>query len=187
MPYTVPSGDFVAIKADSAYSDQLGDRVALEINADDPTELVADGDHTGGVCAVGRTFHSEFQFTKPFPYSSGADASQIDPITQGRLQVRDFSILVRGSAGFEARVTSVEIPVAEQTEVPEEYVYEYPEKYVDQTVVGPATAENTEKFTFDVGMRSIHVKITITSDSHLPLNINGAEWNGYYVSQAART
>jgi hypothetical protein len=150
-------------------------------------KLYAEGDYSADDVHIGRKYLSDYEFTKPTIMLTGGDTQKgAAPVTQGRLQVRNMKVLTRNSGGFEARVSSDEVNPAEILAEQDEYVYEFPDKIVDAGTIGPMNPRPVDEFTFDVGMEAKHARIRITSNSHLPFTIVGAEWMGHYTAIPSR-
>lgn len=179
-------GNFRAILSDAGWGAQKGSSINLSPAATSNV-LFAEGNFSAFPAHIGRTYLSDYEFTKPGLFLPASDTTRgSEPVTQGRLQIGNFKVLVRNSAGFEARVSSDEVNPDEILAEQEEFVYEYPGKIVDMSTIGPTNPRPVDEFTFEVGMESKHARIRITSDSHLPLTLVGAEWEGRYVARAAR-
>jgi hypothetical protein len=98
-----------------------------------------------------------------------------------------FTVMVRDSAGFEARVTSTEVNPEEVLLAEEEYVYNYPGKLLNAGTVDVVNPKPVDSFTFDVGVENKFAKIRITGSSHLPCVIASAEWEGMFTTRSSRT
>ena len=186
LPYEAVDGTFLAILSDADFAADHQQAVAVTSDSD-PLVVMAEGDFSAGVAHIGRLYSTEYEFTKPVIFVQGGDTSRgVEPVTQGRLQIRKFKVLVRASGGFEARVTSDEVTTEEELQEPTEFVYLYPEKVTGQGTFGAMVPRPADLFSFDVGMDARYARIKITSTSFRDLTLIAAEWQGFYTARSAR-
>jgi hypothetical protein len=176
-------GTYQAVLSDDAHT-TLGQLVPLTFESG--KILWAFGDYSDGPATVGRTYTHTYEFSQPIITAPTEDGRSRASVTQGRLQIGRFKVLVRTSAGFEARVLNSEVNPDETLQDTEEYVYEFPSKYIGQSTVSPAHPVAISEHKFDVAMESKYARIQITGTSHLPFTLVGAEWEGTYTVRASR-
>jgi hypothetical protein len=179
-------GTFQAILSGTDFGSNLGKVVALTDPPSSNDHLCAEGDWSADSVHIGRLYTHTYEFTKPIITAPTEDGRSRAAMTQGRLQIGRFKVLVMTSAGFEARVLNDEVNPDEVLQEVEEYVYEFPSKYIGQSTVSPAHPVATSTHRFDVAMESTYARIQITGTSHLPFTLVGAEWEGTYTVRASR-
>lgn len=176
-------GDFRAVLSATAHGTALGQ--VLELTWD-TNHLWAYGDHSAGTAIVGRVTPFTYEFTKPILKLPGRSAGADVAVTQGRLQISKWKLLVRESGGFQVNVSSEEVNPEEITFTEDTYVYTYPGKIVSAGTVDVDNPRPSDEFLFDVGMEGKHAKIEVTGSSHLPFTLIGAEWEGQYSTRSQR-
>jgi hypothetical protein len=179
-------GDYRAVLSHTTWGADLGQFFDLEYESA-TGKLYTYGDWSAYSASVGRlSADYTYEFTRPIIKQSDQTSGQANPVTQGRLQIGIWKVLVRNSGGFEVHVSSNEIDSSEQEFAEEDYVYVYPGKIVRSSVLGAVHPKDNDTFTLDVSMEATHVKVEIQGTSHLPFTLIGAEWEGKYSTRSQR-
>lgn len=125
-----------------------------------------------------KVVYSGLPFTFRYQFSDQIISNNNEPITSGRLQLRNMIVNYSNSGSFEAHVT------------PENRTASI--KKFKGRIVGAASllvgrvAIETGKFKFPVLSKSDQVKIELVSDSYLPCAFQSAEWEGYFVLRSRK-
>lgn len=141
-----------------------------------PGSVTHSGDWSTYPVLIGRKYLSRYEFSKPIIEKGTNQQGSAAPVTQGRLQIRKFKLLLKKTGNILAKVALRG----------DDTVYEYPFSglIIGVATVGTLIPADTDEFSFDVGGESKNVAISVESDSYLPFTISGAEWEGYFTTRS---
>lgn len=127
---------------------------------------------TGGTVFYGVPFEFRYVFSEQVMKSNN------EPMTSGRLQLRNMSIVYNDTGSFEALV---------RPKGRSETTNKFNGRIVGAlaNLLGSVAIE-TGQYRFPVLAKSNEVEIEIRSDSHLPAIFQSAEWEGYFVMRSQR-
>lgn len=128
--------------------------------------------------AAGRTVFAGVPYRFRYRFSEIVMKKQNDPVTIGRLQVRNFSVVYYDTGFFEAHVS----PKNRDTSV---VVFTGRVLGSINNTLGSVPLENGT-FRIPVLAKNDQVTIELISDSFLPCAFQSAEWEGYYVLRSGR-
>jgi hypothetical protein len=178
-------GEYRAVLSDDGFAaGALGASHNLEFESG--KILWAYGDFSDDVARVGRVYTHVYEFTKALITAPNDKGTAVVPVSQGRLQLGRWKLLVQDSGGFDVYVLSDEINPLEITIAEEPYIYSFPSKIVGSGTVGVMNPRPVDVFQVDVGLEAQYARIRIVGNSHLPFTLVGAEWEGTYTVRASR-
>lgn len=125
----------------------------------------------------GVVFHG-VPYTFRYIFSEQVMKNNNEPMTSGRLQLRNMTLTYNDTGTFEARVT----PKGRDTTI----------NKFNGRIVGSlanllgSVAIETGQFRFPILAKSNEVEIEIRTDSHLPAVFQSAEYEGYFVMRSQR-
>lgn len=126
----------------------------------------------------GGTVFFGYPYTFRYIFSEQVMKQNNEPMTSGRLQLRNMSLVYNDTGTFTALVT----PKGRETKI----------NKFNGRIVGSlanllgSVAIETGEYRFPVLAKSSEVEIEIQSDSHLPAVFQSAEWEGYFVMRSQR-
>jgi hypothetical protein len=131
--------------------------------------VAARGDHTAGDAYVGRDYTMTVELSKIWPKDGDI------PITTGRLQITDLTILYEKTGYFEFKVTP------DGGRDTHSYIFEGKTLGDSGTVIdGPTIAENGAFGHKKVQSKADTVKLEIINDKTEPCVITSAQWRGFF-------
>lgn len=127
---------------------------------------------------VGGSVFVGVPYTFRYRFSEQVVKNNNEPMTIGRLQIRNWNVVYNQTGFFEAEVT----PTARPTQR---------SKFTGRLVGAAANllgqvAIETGTFRFGVNSNAQEVKIDLVSNSHLPCAFQSAEWEGFFVMRSRR-
>ncbi len=157
----------------------------LTISVPTLSTITCSGDKTAVKVYIGQTYTRSYQFSKFYLREEGKNGSAI--ITAGRLQIRTCTLSYADTGTFT-------VTVEQDFRNPSSYVqYRDPS---DSTFTGRvlgagsnllgAVALASGEFRFPVLSENTKVKITVSTDSFLPMRLLSAEWEGFYNARSRR-
>jgi len=125
-----------------------------------------------------KSVYAGVPYTMRYQFSEQVLKQEQEPMTIGRLQLRNFNVVYNNSGFFETVVT----PTARDAKT---------SKFTGRLVGSAANilgkvALETGTFRFGVNSNSQEVIIELRSDSFLPCSFQSAEWEGYFVMRSRR-
>lgn len=128
--------------------------------------------------SAGKTVYAGVPFTFKYKFSEQVVKKDNNPITIGRLQIRNFNIVFNNSGFFKALVT----PARRSSST----------KFFTgrnlgsvNNIIGQVSIDDGT-FSFPVLAQSSQVDIQLESDSFLPCVFQSAEWEGFYMLRSKR-
>jgi hypothetical protein len=184
------SEDTAEAETSGEFSVHLDRRVRLTEVGDTPpytdeatVYIVNDGtaitaENVDAYISAGGIVYAGTPFTFRYVFSEQVVKQNNDPITIGRLQIRNFSVVFNGSGYFNTVV---------RTESRDPVYKEYTGRVIGSTYnrVGEVRL-GAGTFRFPVQSNSKTVEVELTSDSYLPCIFQSAEWEGYYKLRSQR-
>ena len=183
--YTVPSGsyddindvtylDIEAILGDTYDSSKTYSVVTEDMvyeTMDDAGRVTLNGNYEGTVVTIGINYMFRISLSPLYVKQEGSTGYQA--MIDGRLQLRQAWFNYSRSGGF---IVSVEIPTKRT------FIYEFTSRDLGTltNILGEMNF-NTGKFKFPIQSQNTECKISLYSDTPLPINIVGAGWVGNYV------
>jgi len=171
VPYTLTNDQFLSVGVEGAGTGEI-----VPVEKKDGA-LVVQGDYQGQKLVIGRTYNFRYRFStqtvKQLATGGGSES-----VTQGRLQLRRFSVTYENSGAFRAIVT----PRGR-----EPYTYQFTGRILgDRDNRLGETALATGIFRFPVMAKNTDVDIEIENDSPLPVTLLSAAWEGFFVIHTQR-
>ena len=137
------------------------------------------GDLRGTTYFVGRQYEFDVVLSRPTIKKTTADGATISE-DEGRLQLRYYWFNYSNSGTFSV---SVDNKVKNK-----HFKYTCTSKFLSESpLVLGAYRLATGKFKFPVQDNSTEVKITVTSDNPMPVNLISGGWEGYYIRRNSQT
>lgn len=137
------------------------------------------GDLRGATYFVGRQYEFDIVLSRPMIKKTTADGATISE-DEGRLQLRYYWFNYSNSGTFSV---SVDNNVKNK-----HFKYTCTSKVLSEApLVLGAYRVATGKFKFPVQDNSTEVKITVTSDNPMPVNLISGGWEGYYIRRNSQT
>lgn len=132
----------------------------------------------GTYVSGGGTVFVGYPYTFRYVFSEQVMKNNNEPMTTGRLQLRNMSLVYSDTGTFEVVVR----PKART-----ENINKFNGRIVGSiaNILGSVAIE-TGIFKFPVLAKSNQVEIEIRTDSHLPATFQSAEWEGYFVMRSQR-
>ena len=134
--------------------------------------FILNGNYTGRTVTVGIPY--TFRITLSPLYVKQEGSTGYQALIDGRLQLRQAWFNYSRSGGF---TVSVDIPQTKR-----EFIYKFTSRDLGtlNNILGEMNF-NTGKFKFPIQSQNTECKISLYSDTPLPINIVGAGWVGNYV------
>jgi hypothetical protein len=170
--WTLPDPDTepMAVVTGPAFGGKSGSSIA--ITRPTPSTLRATGNWTAGICYVGRKYTMRYRFSELFMRNNQR------VIQAGELKIQRMMVVCDKTGYFRVEVT----PKARQT-----YSYDFSALIVgDSSLVLGEIPIVGGKFRFPVRSGTKGLRVDIVNDSHLPCNIQSAEWEGEFVMFSKR-
>lgn len=137
------------------------------------------GDIRGATYFVGRQYEFDVVLSRPMIKKTSADGATISE-DEGRLQLRYYWFNYSNSGTFSV---SVDNDVKNK-----HFKYTCTSKVLSESPLVLGTYRvATGKFKFPVQDNSAEVKITVTSDNPMPVNLISGGWEGYYIRRNSQT
>lgn len=137
------------------------------------------GDLRGATYFVGRQYEFDVVLSRPMIKKTTADGATISE-DEGRLQLRYYWFNYSNSGTFSV---SVDNDVKNK-----HFKYTCTSEVLGESpLVLGAYRVATGKFKFPVQDNSTEVKITVTSDNPMPVNLISGGWEGYYIRRNSQT
>lgn len=126
----------------------------------------------------GLTVYAGVPYTFRYRFSEQVLKNNNEPMTTGRLQLRNWNVVYSDTGFFQTEVT----PTARPTKTAK-----FTGRLVGSSanILGQVAIENGT-FRFGVNSNSQEVNIELVSDSHLPCSFQSAEWEGFFVLRSRR-
>lgn len=126
----------------------------------------------------GLTVYAGVPYTFRYRFSEQVLKNNNEPMTTGRLQLRNWNVVYSDTGFFQTEVT----PTARPTKTAK-----FTGRLVGSSanVLGQVAIENGT-FRFGVNSNAKEVNIELVSDSHLPCSFQSAEWEGFFVLRSRR-
>ena len=126
----------------------------------------------------GLTVYAGVPYTFRYRFSEQVLKNNNEPMTTGRLQLRNWNVVYSDTGFFQTEVT----PTARPTKTAK-----FTGRLVGASanVLGQVAIENGT-FRFGVNSNAQEVNIELVSDSHLPCSFQSAEWEGFFVLRSRR-
>jgi len=117
-------------------------------------------------------------YTFRYQFSEQVLKNNKEPMTIGRLQLRNWNVVYNDTGFFETVVTPTARPPKTS---------QFTGRLVGSAanILGQVAIE-TGTFRFGVNSNAQEVKIELRSDSHLPCSFQSAEWEGFFVMRSRR-
>jgi len=128
--------------------------------------------------AAGKTVYAGVPFTFKYKFSEQVVKKDNNPITIGRLQIRNFNLVFNNSGFFKAKVT----PARRSTSTKS---FTGRNLGSVNNIIGQVSIDDGT-FSFPVLAKSDQVDIELESDSFLPCVFQSAEWEGFYMLRSRR-
>lgn len=127
---------------------------------------------------AGNTVYVGYPYTFKYEFSEQVVTNNKEPISTGRLQLRNMTVLYNDTGFFKAVTTPTARTPSTAT---------FTGRVVGSTglIIG-AVALETGKFKFPILSKSDEVKIELQSDSYLPCAFQSAEWEGFFVLRSRK-
>ena len=127
---------------------------------------------------AGNTVYVGYPYTFKYEFSEQVVTNNKEPISTGRLQLRNMTVLYNDTGFFKALTTPTARTPSTAT---------FTGRVVGSTglIIG-AVALETGKFKFPILSKSDEVKIELQSDSYLPCAFQSAEWEGFFVLRSRK-
>ena len=146
---------------------------------DDNGVFKVTGDLRGMTYFVGRQYEFDVVLSRPTIKKTTSDGATVSE-DEGRLQLRYYWFNYSNSGTFDV---SVDNDVKNK-----HFKYTCTSKVLSESpLVLGAYRVATGKFKFPVQDNSTEVKITVTSDNPLPVNLISGGWEGYYIRRNSQT
>lgn len=146
---------------------------------DDNGVFKVTGDLRGKTYFVGRPYEFNVVLSRPMLKKTTSDGATISE-DEGRLQLRYYWFNYSNSGAFSV---SVDNEVKNK-----HFKYTCTSKVLSESpLVLGAYRVATGKFKFPVQDNSTEVKITVTSDNPMPVNLISGGWEGYYIRRNSQT
>jgi hypothetical protein len=176
-PYRMdPADEWVVVTRQTPDPTWIPGRVLTKVSSD-TSKITVEGDARAGFW-LGRKYTFQYTVGKP-QLRSVTPTGGLDNITEGRLQIKDFSIKFNRTGYFRAEVTAQSRDTAT-----------YPmtgQRLRVPLGTGLGTVQLLDGvLKFPVMSRNDQFVLNVINDSHLPSFINGAEWVGNYWTRAKR-
>lgn len=135
------------------------------------TTLTVSGDKTSTQFYMGERYSMTYEFSEPTLKEGTAGGGRVS-ISGGRLQIKHWILRYQDSGDFDVEVENKVVSGSPQ-------VFSFTGRLVGggSNVIG-STRLTSGNFRFPVMSKADRVKVTITSDSHLPCQFLSAEWEG---------
>jgi len=133
------------------------------------TTLTVSGDHSAGMCYVGRTYEMRVELSKVYPRENDV------PIVTGRLQLQDLTVLYENTGYFELKFT----PDGGR----DAFSYKFEGKVLGDAATLIDGALPSESGTFGhkkVNSRADTVMVEFISDEPEPVTITSVQWRGFF-------
>lgn len=152
------------------------DSLMLGVRFDGATSVSVPGNETGFTVTGGETYGFRFQFSRQYPLDY-----QGRPLTTGRLQITNFSVVYTDTGFFQTEVKPYGPDVMGVTPS----VTNYSGRLLGTASyrLGQITYQSGSH-TFSVGADAKLATIAITSRSPYPLTLVSAEWEGKFFNRA---
>lgn len=126
----------------------------------------------------GLTVYAGVPYTFRYRFSEQVLKNNNEPMTTGRLQIRNWNVVYSDTGFFQTEVT----PTARPTKTSK-----FTGRLVGSSanILGQVAIENGT-FRFGVNSNAQEVNIELVSDSHLPCSFQSAEWEGFFVMRSRR-
>lgn len=130
------------------------------------------------VTGTDKSVYAGIPYTFKYRFSEQVLKNNKEPMTTGRLQLRNWNVVYNDTGFFETRVT----PTARDTKTST-----FTGRLVGSAanILGQVALE-TGTYRFGVNSNSQEVQIELQSDSFLPCSFQSAEWEGYFVMRSRR-
>ena len=184
LPYPVPAGterDNFKLVRGAAFTAEVGSLVDPStytwVNS---TTITTPNQDDDGTVFAGVAYDSSFTFSEQFV------KSQDQSITTGRLMLRTFTVYYTNTAYFATDVA----PYGNGDNLVEEIIPSSLSAFTGKTL-GAASlligepSFHTGSYSFQVYGDSRNAVVSISTDSHVGMNINSCEWEGFYFNRAA--
>lgn len=177
LPYPVRSNSMAIVTRGNADGDIHGRSVALNDYSVGDTTLVADGDWSARDVWIGNRYTALYQPSEPVLKEASSGGGQV-AIQAGRLQVRFYLLSFADTGYFNVAVT----PKYRDT-----FNSAFTGRILGSgnNILGVPAIE-TGSFRVPITANSKEVDVVITSDSHLPMKLQSAEWEIFYTIRSAR-
>ena len=140
-------------------------------------KVIAVGD-VAGLLADGEVVYAGIPFTFKYQFSEPVMKSNNQPITTGKLQIRNYAVVYNNTGFFKVNIT----PLRRST---------YTRTFTGR-IVGASTnilnqaAIDSGTYHFGVLGNAGLVTVELESDSHFPCVFQSAEWEGFFVLRSRR-
>lgn len=126
----------------------------------------------------GLVVYAGVPYTFRYRFSEQVLKNNNEPMTIGRLQLRNWNVVYNNTGYFETEVTPTARPTAKA---------KFTGRLVGSSnnILGRVAIE-TGTFRFGVNANAKEVLIELVSDSHLPCSFQSAEWEGFFVLRSRR-
>jgi hypothetical protein len=134
------------------------------------TEIEASGNQTAGVVYVGQPYRWSYTFSPQ--YYKTDNSAHLNAV----LKLRKYRVAFQNTSYFQANVTP---------EKRESYTYTF-SAGTTAGIIADAPKMEEGQFTFPVMADSLGVTVELFSDSHLPVTLHSAEWEGFLQPKGRR-
>lgn len=126
----------------------------------------------------GLVVYAGVPYTFRYRFSEQVLKNNNEPMTTGRLQLRNWNVVYNNTGYFETEVTPTARPKTSA---------KFTGRLVGsaENILGRVAIENGT-FRFGVNSNAKEVLIDLVSDSHLPCSFQSAEWEGFFVLRSRR-
>lgn len=130
------------------------------------------------VTGTTKSVYAGIPYTMKYRFSEQVLKNNKEPMTTGRLQIRNWNVVYNDTGFFSTKVT----PTARDTKTST-----FTGRLVGSAanILGQVALE-TGTFRFGVNSNSQEVQVELQSDSFLPCSFQSAEWEGYFVMRSRR-
>jgi len=144
----------------------------------DSGRIISASDVSGYVTGTDKSVFAGIPYTFRYRFSEQVLKNENEPMTIGRLQLRNWNVVYNDTGFFETVVT----PTARDPKTSQ-----FTGRLVGSAanILGQVAIE-TGTFRFGVNSNAQEVSIELRSDSHLPCSFQSAEWEGFFVMRSRR-
>lgn len=165
---TAYAGNVQAVYGGAFHPSKRG--VKVTTTKEDNTTITAVGKHTAGAVYVGEPYRFSYTFSPQ--YYKTDNSAHLNAV----LKLRKYRVAFQNTAYFQASVTP---------EKRESYTYTF-SAGTTAGIIADAPKFEEGQFTFPVLADALGVSVEVFSESHLPVTLHSAEWEGFLQPKGRR-